>query len=155
MLISGGGMVNNKDRLFEMMNKVGGMKVLLKEEKLPPQQRSAIISDFIDFVLENLGITEFDKEKVNIITDNNYTQQNKSFASYNPNTFEIVVVDSNRNLADTLRSLAHEFVHHKQNLNNELHEKSGQTGSEHENQANALAGALMREYGKKNPKIFE
>lgn len=155
MVIGGEHKTNNKDRLFEMMNRVGGMKPLLNEQKVSPQQRSIIINDFIDFVLENLDIKDFDKTNINIITDNNYTQQNKSFASYNPNTYEIVVVDSNRNLADMLRSLAHEFVHHKQNLNNELHEKSGETGSEHENQANALAGSLMREYGKKNPKIFE
>ena len=79
----------------------------------------------------------------------------KSFAGYNPNTKAIILVISNRNLADILRSLAHEMVHHLQNIENRLNNKSGETGSEEENEANSKAGVLMRNYGKINPKIFE
>jgi hypothetical protein len=40
-----------------------------------------------------------------------------------------------------------------QNLNgNEL---NGKDGSETENEANAMAGVLMREFGRENPEIFE
>jgi len=38
---------------------------------------------------------------------------------------------------------------------NKLDVSSGQTGSPVENEANALAGVLMRNYGQKNPMIFE
>lgn len=142
----------SKEKLFEMFHKVNG--VLITEQKISDDERQLLIDDFIDFASDKLGFNG-DRPKVETIKDNEYTQQNKSFASYHPHTQEIKVYDSNRNLADTLRSLAHEMVHHKQNLEGVLHEKSGETGSEHENEANALAGQLMREFGKINPKIFE
>jgi Zn-dependent peptidase ImmA (M78 family) len=65
------------------------------------------------------------------------------------------VVVHNRNLADILRTVAHELVHHKQNLAGMLNASSGQDGSKHENQANAIAGVLMRIYSKNNPHIYE
>lgn len=144
--------MRNKNRLFEIFEKVNG--VLLKEENLPIDQKQLIVNDFISYVSETIDIDE--KPSVDVSFDENeVAKEQKSFGSYNPMTYEIRIVGFNRNLADTLRTLAHELIHHKQNLNNELHEKSGETGSDHENEANALAGRLMREYGKKNPKIFE
>jgi Zn-dependent peptidase ImmA (M78 family) len=55
---------------------------------------------------------------------------------------------------DILRSLAHELVHYKQDVEDRLHHTSGQTGSEHENEAHAVAGQIMRLYGKKHPELF-
>ena len=149
-------MKKNKERLYELMYKVGGLnKQLICEENLPLDGKELIVNDFISYVSERIGIEE-QKPTVDVIfEETNFTEENKSFAQYNPESFEVKVIGYNRNLADVLRSLAHELIHHKQNLNNELHEKSGETGSEHENEANALAGQLMRDYGKKNPKIFE
>jgi len=144
--------MNNKNRLYEIFERVNG--VLLKEENLPIDQKQLIVNDFISYVSENIDINE--EPVVDVCFDENeVAQQQKSFGSYNPGTYEIKIVGYNRNLADTLRTLAHELIHHKQNLDNELHEKSGETGSDHENEANSLAGRLMRNYGKKNPKIFE
>lgn len=148
--------MNNKNRLYELMYRVGGLnKQLICEENLPLDGKQLIVNDFISYVSEKLDINE-NIPNVDVIFDKtDFTEKNKSFGQYNPNTYEIKIIGYNRNLADTLRTLAHELIHHKQNLNGELHEKSGETGSDHENNANALAGQLMREYGKKNPKIFE
>lgn len=148
--------MQNKNRLYELMYKVGGLnKQLICEENLPLDGKQLIVNDFISYVSEKLNITD-DTPNVDVVFDKtDFTEKNKSFGQYNPNTFEIKIIGYNRNLADTLRTLAHELIHHKQNINGELHEKSGETGSDHENNANALAGQLMREYGKKNPKIFE
>ena len=149
-------MKKNRERLYELMHKVGGLKKqLICEENLPLDGKQLIVNDFISYVSEKINIDSSEPNVDVIFEETDFTQENKSFAGYNPKTFDIVVVGYNRNLADVLRSLAHELIHHKQNINNELHEKSGDTGSEHENEANALAGQLMREYGKKNPKIFE
>jgi hypothetical protein len=56
-------------------------------------------------------------------------------------------------MADILRTLAHELVHHMQNLNGD--ELNGDDGSGIENEANAMAGVIMREFGRENPEIFE
>jgi len=36
-----------------------------------------------------------------------------------------------------------------------IHQESGETGTDIENEANAMAGILMREYGKLNPTIYD
>jgi hypothetical protein len=42
-----------------------------------------------------------------------------------------------------------------QNEKNELYNEAGETGSEIENEANAKAGVLLRNYGKMNDLIYE
>jgi translation elongation factor EF-Ts len=65
-----------------------------------------------------------------------------------------MVYAKNRNLADIMRSLAHEIVHSKQNEISALSGIDGETGSDIENQANAIAGIIMRHYGALKPEIF-
>ena len=72
-----------------------------------------------------------------------------------PSTKNISVVVHNRNMADILRTLAHEFVHHMQNLDDRLKDDSGDDGSPEENEANALAAVIMRQYGRENSHIYE
>jgi Zn-dependent peptidase ImmA (M78 family) len=79
----------------------------------------------------------------------------KSFGKYTPETGEIRVVATNRNLADILRTLAHEMVHYKQHLDGKLNVDSNDDGSEAENEANAQAAIIMRKFGRENPIIFE
>jgi len=54
-----------------------------------------------------------------------------------------------------LRTLAHELVHRKQQLEDRLYVGAGDDGSDIENEANAEAGVIMRKFGKANPIIFE
>jgi len=83
-----------------------------------------------------------------------YGEDQPSFGAYVPSQHHISVNPSNRNIVDVLRTLAHELVHAKQNEMGILQPDSGETGSEHENDANAIAGILMRDYGKQNPDIY-
>ena len=53
---------------------------------------------------------------------------------------------------DVLRTLAHELVHWKQCQMGE--ELDGADGSDAENQANAVAGIIMRRFGKSYPHLF-
>ena len=77
----------------------------------------------------------------------------KTFGQYDTVKKDIAVQLADRHIVDVLRTLAHELVHHKQR---HLHSKlDGSDGSDHENQANALAGKLMRQFGKKYPKVYE
>jgi Zn-dependent peptidase ImmA (M78 family) len=70
------------------------------------------------------------------------TQQ--SFGSYDPKTDQIVIVCGDRHPTDVLRTLAHELVHMAQAQISPLSGADGATGSHIENEANALAGILMR-----------
>ena len=80
------------------------------------------------------------------------TTEGSTFATWSPDGIEISV--TNRHPMDVFRSLAHELVHQKQYEDDALHNESGVTGSEHENEANALAGIIMRNYAKSNPELF-
>ena len=64
-----------------------------------------------------------------------------------------MIMTKNRHPMDIFRSVAHELVHHKQNEDGRLGHSSeeGSTGSDIENEANAMAGVVMRHYGKKFP----
>jgi hypothetical protein len=54
-----------------------------------------------------------------------------------------------------MRTTAHELVHYKQYLENRIKPNSGETGSDIENEANAVAGIIMRHFDGANPKAFE
>jgi len=119
-----------------------------------PKQKQEIISDFIDYCKGRLGIQTHPKIE---FTDNReWAVGHRSFGAYSPDTDSIVVYTNNRNLADTLRTLAHELVHHRQRELGKVEDaNAGKTGSPIENEANALAGVLMRDYGKTNDLIYE
>jgi Zn-dependent peptidase ImmA (M78 family) len=68
----------------------------------------------------------------------------KTFGYFDPRTQQIVVCIKDRHPTDCLRTLAHEMVHMAQGNIRELTADDGATGSDIENQANALAGILLR-----------
>lgn len=112
---------------------------MLLEEKL---------DDFVQFACDHLKLQDTPKIELVQVRDGNMTT-----ANYCPNTKNIKVYAKGRALFDVARSLAHELVHHKQNVNGE--ELNGETGSDCENEANATAGQIIRLYGKKNPDFYE
>lgn len=110
-----------------------------------------IIGDFVNYVIQELAIQQI--PKIYLVTDNTFARQNRSFGSYQPQSGEIRVYVANRNTADILRTVAHELVHHRQN---ELGmEMDGSTGTPVENEANSIAGVLLRNYGQDNELIYE
>lgn len=139
-----------KERLFEMLSRVNR----LDEEILPKEERSTLINSLIDFACEYLNIN---KENLNIEIsyDSKEAQEMSSFGKHTPADGVIKVVAANRNLADVLRTLAHELVHHKQHAEGRLYVGAGEDGSDIENEANAEAAIIMRKFGKANPSIFE
>ena len=112
---------------------------ILLEEKL---------DDFVQFACDHLNINEKPKIMLVQIRDDNMTT-----ANYCPNSKNIKVYAKGRALFDVARSIAHELVHHKQNINGET--LDGTTGSDCENEANAKAGQIIRIYGQKNPEFYE
>lgn len=112
-----------------------------------------ILGDFVNFCCEALQISE--KPKILITQNHAWTLTRHSFGEYNAGIPSVTVYVKDRNIADILRTIAHELVHHKQNELGMIKIGSGQTGSEIENQANAMAGVLMREYGAMHRMIYE
>lgn len=139
-----------KDRLFQIMNRVNR----LNEQLLSQDKRKSIVDEFVDYVNNKLNLGD-NVPDVELSYEENKAQDMKSFGRYMPETNKIFVIAINRNLADILRTIAHELIHLKQDSDGKLKPNSGETGSTEENEANALAGILLREFGKNNPIIFE
>jgi hypothetical protein len=119
-------------------------------ESLDSNQVKKIIRKFTAFAKNELGISE--QPKIKLYSTLQYSNQHQSFGGYGNKVIHLAI--TNRHINDILRSLAHELVHFKQDINNELTNISGETGSEHENNANAQAGIIMRKWGKLNPELF-
>ena len=140
----------SQERLFEMMKRVNN----LNESILPKEKKDEVINQFITFSKEKLELGD-NLPSIKISYDEKEASEMKSFGKYTPESNELLVVAVNRNLADVLRTLAHELVHCMQRTKGLLKKDSSDTGSDVENEANALAGVLLREFGQQNPIIFE
>jgi Zn-dependent peptidase ImmA (M78 family) len=106
------------------------------------------IKPFLPFVKEYLQINELPTIRV---VDRVPGADGKTFGCYKPEERTIYIVAKDRHPKDVLRTLAHEIVHYKQDLQDELDNESGITGSREENDANARAGVIMRNYSEENP----
>jgi hypothetical protein len=73
-----------------------------------------------------------------------------SFGEFTDNGIDVVTVG--RHQMDICRTLAHELVHWKQRISGQ--ELDGSDGSETENEANAVAGVILRKFGHMYPQYF-
>lgn len=108
-----------------------------------------ILKSFTSFACRHLGI----KNTPPVIRDSTIEG---SFGGYVPSQKCIRLSTKDRHPLDALRTLAHELVHHKQNEDGRLTNpaEDGKTGTEIENEANSIAGVIMRNWAKENPQHF-
>jgi len=112
--------------------------------------RLELIQEFVDYVCERL--------KIGGDVDVNLQQGRDGLtttAQFNTDTNEIDIYANGRHPVDICRSIAHELVHHKQNEEERLYSGAGEDGTEIENEANAVAGVMIRELGRENPSLYE
>ena len=83
-----------------------------------------------------------------------YSAKNHSFGGFSPRDQSIRVVMTDRHPNDVMRTLAHELTHYRQWLDGKLKPNSGETGSAEENEANAKAGVIMRNFNHSNRRAF-
>ena len=112
---------------------------------------------FINYVVDELNIENtptiyVEKEPSSEYTGGTYR--------YKGGSERIKVRSKGRSLADILRSLAHELVHHKQKENGDFKNKEvikdiPEVGGHIEDEANAIAGRLIKKYGKQNQDLYE
>ena len=115
------------------------------------------IDDFVEFVRKELDI----ENEVDVILQNNkdgikttavYKYQDEGDEDFEQSHIKVFALG--RALVDVLRSIAHELVHHKQNEDGELKGKISNVGGHIEDEANALAGEMIKKYGIDHPEIY-
>jgi len=123
-------------------------------EGLNKKDTYAILHDFIRFAAEDLELKSL--PKFDFAFDTKRSLEHKSFGGYAPGAEHITITVKNRHINDVCRTLAHEMVHFSQDLKKELEDDdAGATGSPQENEANARAAVIMRNWGKKHPDYFD
>jgi hypothetical protein len=131
------------------------MKGLVKQllrEKITEHSQDKLFKEFIVFASEILSIP---MDEIPNIVFQTTRDGLKTTASYQKNVIRIYVKD--RAVVDVLRSLAHELTHCKQDIEGRLTnpDLDGKTGSPIENEANTMAGIIMRQFGEQHPEIYK
>ena len=122
-------------------------------EGLSKQDTFKILHDFVRFAAEDLELDSL--PKFDFRFDTKRSVEHKSFGGYQPGGEHITITVTNRHINDVCRTLAHELVHYSQDLKKELEDDdAGTTGSPQENEANARAAVIMRNWGKLHPDYF-
>ena len=128
----------------------------IKENITYSHGNNNIIKDIEDFYQNTCkDIALENPPKLQIHQDAEWSKKNHSFGRYDPDSGSMHVAIHGRHLIDILRTLAHELVHAKQDEENRLNPDSGETGSPEENEANAIAGQIMRDFAEHSPEAFE
>ena len=124
------------------------IKDLLFEGVISPD----LLNKFLRHCAQELDLESL--PELNLIDSKEYSAQNKSFGGYDPESKSITLNTNGRHQMDVFRTLAHELTHYKQDTLGMLDDTSGETGSPIENEANAVAGIIMRNFGKEHPDLF-
>ena len=113
-----------------------------------------ILKDFIDFCFKELKLKQMPVVKLR--KDPEWSVRNRTFGRYINDHHLLEVAWGNRHIMDVLRTVAHELTHTHQHERDgsRMGPDAGETGSPYENEANARAGILMRDYARLHPEYF-
>ena len=126
---------------------------LFEELEGPPEPTLIdALRDFLPIAVEHLELKKLPKIK---LVDEVETEHMPSFGKFSDDDRTIHLGIKNRHPNDILRTLAHELTHYAQGQRDELDADSGATGSPEEDQANAEAGVIMREFNQQFPQYME
>ena len=126
---------------------------LFEELEGPPEPTLIdALRDFLPIAVDHLKLKAIPKIT---LLDEVETEHMPSFGKFSNDDRTIHLGIKNRHPNDILRTLAHEMVHYAQGQRDELGSDSGATGSPEEDQANAEAGVIMREFNQQFPQYME
>ena len=108
-----------------------------------------MIKKFLPIVKKELELDQLPKIKIQRHVEVHNGQA--TFGRFVNDDEVIYVGIADRHPVDVLRTLAHELVHWKQFTEGRIKPDSGETGSDIENEAHAVAGVLMRHFNKQYP----
>jgi Zn-dependent peptidase ImmA (M78 family) len=112
-------------------------------------QFESILKKFLIFLKRELKFA-YDIPII-LVDDVDFSKNNKTFGLMYPDKIVISIV--NRHPIDILRTVAHEYIHHKQQ--SEGKRLNGNAGSVSENEANAKAGEIIRKYSSLQSDLFD
>jgi hypothetical protein len=121
-------------------------------EEAPKLSDEEILRDFIDFCFEELKLQSMPVVKLR--KDPEWSVRNRTFGRYIDDNDLLEVAWGQRHIMDVLRTVAHELTHRHQHERESVPVDAGETGSSYENEANARAGVLMRDYAQQHPEYF-
>lgn len=148
-------------RLNEEISRIKSMMGLNEEVKTSGVQfdssEKKTIEDFVEFVKKELKIdhdvdVNLQSNKDGIKTTAVYKYQDEGDEDFEQSHIKVFALG--RALVDVLRSIAHEMVHHKQNEDGDLKGKHSNVGGPIEDEANAVAGEMIKKYGLEHPEIY-
>jgi Zn-dependent peptidase ImmA (M78 family) len=117
------------------------------------QSKIKQIKQFADWAIHELDIER--EPTIDYGTDLGRVKSQRSFGSTN-SAGKIWVHCLNRNAADAMRTLCHELVHHRQfEIGTATNDMDDEQRLQVEDEANAIAGRMMRAYGKQHESIYE
>ena len=126
--------------------------MFLDDEEPGVKSDEEILKDFVDFVTAELEIENMPAIKLR--KDPQWPVVHKTFGRYIDDRHMLEVAWGSRHIMDVLRTVAHELTHKHQHEREDVPASAGETGSEYENEANARAGILMRDYARLHPDYF-
>ena len=118
-------------------------------EGISRNQFENIVHTFLPFVKKELNIKEL--PKIHFVDDPKFAKRIAAFGQIKDN--RIVIDIKNRQTMDILRTVAHELTHYRQHKTGR--NGTGHAGSPTENEANKLAGTIVRKFGERHPDLFE
>lgn len=136
------------DAIIHGLNSQGKLSESASKTQLLSQ-----FKEFLLFCLKELEIKQL--PKITWFTHDDVGGGHHSFGSFHNEDQTIRIGINNRHPLDIMRTLAHELCHYKQWTEDQLHDKSGETGSPQENEANARAGVIMRDWNQAHPEMFK
>ena len=126
---------------------------LFEELEGPPEPTLIdALRDFLPLAVKHLKMEKL--PKIKLLRDVE-TDHMPSFGKFSNDDRTVHLGIKNRHPNDILRTLAHEMVHYVQGEQDRLDADSGATGSTEEDEANAEAGVIMREFNKQFPQYME
>ena len=122
-------------------------------ETQQPRDIKEILRPFINSCIEYLGIEQ--APTIIIKKDPEWTRRHGTFGQFDTKTGSITLAVTGRHVLDILRTLAHELTHARQDELVTMSVDAGETGSPYEDEANAMAGRIMRHWVDQYPEFFK
>lgn len=113
----------------------------------------SVLRDFIRYAAGEIGLKKM--PRIHIHNDPEWSEQERSFGRFEPETQDLHINMWDRHIMDVFRTTAHELAHARQHEIESLGPDAGETGSDMENEAHAVAGIIMRNWARKHPNMFE
>ena len=141
--------VTSNDKIQQLCK--GFADCFLEEPVTEDTDVNSVAQEFVKFAADRLKFQQL--PHIDFV-DHVAGAEHPTFGMYDSNTDTISIGTSDRHVMDIMRTLAHELVHHKQRETKPESQLDGGTASQDENQANSVAGTLMREFADQHPEYF-